>query len=263
MYRGFYWRYKYQKYIPKAYKIIKKIPTFKNYLITEYGDVYNTITKKFIKPNNNFDYIKINLKNKNYFSHRLVALTFLSKSYKLNYIVNHKDGNKQNNHFSNLEWITNSENIKHAYENNLIENNGKKIIQFYLTGKFMCAYKSLNQASTQSKISLNIIRKLCNNLPVIDSKFIWKFEKDCLYENNVYKFKEHNLSNLVNKICLFNEDKQFINLFDSGNKCADYTIMNHKTVKKYCISKQPYNSHYFRYEQDCEKLPDNTYKMKD
>ncbi len=259
LYYGFYWGYKYENYIPKPFKIIKKIPDFKNYSITEYGDIYSDFTKRFIKPNNNFEYNKISIFDKSYFIHRLVALTFHLESYKPNYIVNHKDGNKHNNHYLNLEWVTHSENIKHAIENNLIMNNGKKIIQFDLTGKYISSYKSLNEAFMKTKISLHIIRKSCNNLSVVDSKFIWKFNQDCLFENNVYKLKDKFIGNLVNKICLFNKDKQFIELFTSGNKCADYTQMNHKTVKKYCISKQPYNSHYFRFEQDCILQPDNTY----
>lgn len=30
--------------------------------------------------------------------------------------VNHKDGNKANNHYTNLEWMSISENIKHSYD---------------------------------------------------------------------------------------------------------------------------------------------------
>jgi hypothetical protein len=46
--------------------------------------------------------------------HRLVAETFLSNTNKLS-IVNHKDGDKINNHIDNLEWVTQSDNMKHAW----------------------------------------------------------------------------------------------------------------------------------------------------
>lgn len=45
--------------------------------------------------------------------HRIVAELFLDKVDGKNY-VNHKDLNKLNNDVSNLEWVTKSENSKHA-----------------------------------------------------------------------------------------------------------------------------------------------------
>ena len=45
--------------------------------------------------------------------HRVVAETFLGKAPFENWTVNHKDGNKLNNHYSNLEWISHSDNVKH------------------------------------------------------------------------------------------------------------------------------------------------------
>lgn len=64
---------------------------------------------------------------KSFIVHRLVASYFIEKIPGKN-VVNHIDGNKKNNHFKNLEWMTREENQKHANDNNLIcigERNGR------------------------------------------------------------------------------------------------------------------------------------------
>lgn len=52
--------------------------------------------------------------------HRLVANLYLQNKYNLP-DVNHIDGNKLNNNFSNLEWTTKSDNSKHAFDNGLLK----------------------------------------------------------------------------------------------------------------------------------------------
>jgi predicted XRE-type DNA-binding protein len=55
---------------------------------------------------------------KNFKVHRLVAINFLEN--KNNFpMVNHIDGDKANNHVSNLEWCNQSHNEKHAYKTGL------------------------------------------------------------------------------------------------------------------------------------------------
>lgn len=50
--------------------------------------------------------------------HRLIAELFIPNPENLPHI-NHKDGDRFNNHFSNLEWCTHQQNIEHAMENDL------------------------------------------------------------------------------------------------------------------------------------------------
>lgn len=58
--------------------------------------------------------------------HRLVIIAFVGERTGMQ--VNHIDGNKDNNSLQNLEWCTQSENMKHAYRLGLEKpcNNGLK-----------------------------------------------------------------------------------------------------------------------------------------
>jgi len=103
---------------------------------------------------NSSGYMKVELyKNKIskiYYVHRLVALTFIPNPTNKPQ-VNHKDGNKLNNSLNNLEWVTRSENQKHAIKLGLRTPSpmiGKK-------GKFNCNSKPINQCDIEG----NIIRK--------------------------------------------------------------------------------------------------------
>ena len=57
--------------------------------------------------------------------HRIVAMTFIEGNQNLT--VNHKDGDKLNNHFSNLEFISRSENTKHAHRIGIVPKGVRKV----------------------------------------------------------------------------------------------------------------------------------------
>lgn len=63
-------------------------------------------------------YIFVTLHGKQYPLHRLIAKKW-SDGYDVTKEVNHKDGNKQNNFADNLEWVTRSQNQKHAVDSGL------------------------------------------------------------------------------------------------------------------------------------------------
>ncbi len=68
------------------------------------GYLFVTLTKEKIK--------------KNFYVHRLVAEAFIPNPENKPQ-VNHINGNKSDNTISNLEWVTNAENSRHAYNNGL------------------------------------------------------------------------------------------------------------------------------------------------
>jgi len=84
---------------------------------TEIDSYISKITKtKFV---NKYGYVYINTVYGDLLSeHRLVA-TLGIPTCNLRLDVNHKDGNKQNNKLSNLEWCTRGANHKHAYKTGL------------------------------------------------------------------------------------------------------------------------------------------------
>lgn len=97
------------------------------YEVDEFGNVKNTKTGKILKPwitKNGYKQIQI---RKNVYSiHRLVAKVFYPLSEFLGGQVLHLDDNKLNNHYLNLRWGTQSQNMKMAYKNNKISKKGSK-----------------------------------------------------------------------------------------------------------------------------------------
>lgn len=114
-------------YIEEEFKIVTYPGIRKNrYAIGEYGTVFNINKEKIMKPfkdTRGKGYYRISLageisgKKQKVFIHRLVGWEFCD-GYDDNSgrnVVNHKNARPWDNQYNNLEWVTVSENTKHAF----------------------------------------------------------------------------------------------------------------------------------------------------
>lgn len=116
--------------------------------------------------------------------HRLVAEAFIPNPTNKSQ-VNHKDGNKHNNHLTNLEWVTQSENMKHAFEFGLEKHGMKgkhhtKESKNKMRKKIICLetgiiYNGLTEAEQILGISLKQISKCLRNQTKTAGGFHWKY----------------------------------------------------------------------------------------
>jgi hypothetical protein len=115
---------------------MKDIPGFEGkYAVTEQGQVWSHKTQRWVKPSLSHGYPMVNLtlgdfpkgvrgqttgrraKQKVFKVHRLMHMAFFSDQTG---VINHKDGDKLNNHISNLEVVTQKKNVQHAHANGLM-----------------------------------------------------------------------------------------------------------------------------------------------
>lgn len=105
-------------------EIWKTLSDFPNYAVSSEGRVKNKRNDYILKPfPDRYGYLRLSIGNTdNVYIHKLVAEEFIEKPHsKKPLVVNHKDSNTKNNFVDNLEWVTNSENIKHGYSKGHID----------------------------------------------------------------------------------------------------------------------------------------------
>ena len=140
-----------------------------SYEISNFGNIRNLKTKKVRKLRTRKNgYQSLRIRNKDFLIHRLVLNTFNPISQNLH--CNHINGIKNDNRLENLEWVTRSENINHAY---YVLGKGVTKINAYKDNKFIATFSSISEAAKKLNCNAGSISKVVNGL---------------MHQTNGYKF---------------------------------------------------------------------------
>lgn len=212
-----------------------------NYYIDEEGNLFNQKTKKFLKgqinKNGYHSYnITINGEKKRLYKHRMILETFYPVEDMEKLQINHKDGDKNNNNISNLEWVSPKENIQHAVDNNLIFS--KKIYCFDKNKKIIKEYKNINEVIEKEGYSRSNIATACaTSIKYLVRGCYWSY-----YNDNSFETKEILLSGTAKKVAQYDLQGNLVKIYNSlaeakrqngytGNHIGEVCNGIHKTYK--------------------------------
>ena len=147
------------------------------YWVSNYGRVKSK--RKILKPTLG-EYLKVGLsKNgvqKTLTIHRLVAQAFVENKNNYNF-VNHKDENKLNNFYSNLEWCDNKYNLNYGIRNEKVSKNQSKykIIQKDKNGNLLKVWGNIWDLRKYTTYNHHNIRKCCQGKYKYAYGYIWEY----------------------------------------------------------------------------------------
>jgi hypothetical protein len=246
---GHYWAYKNEQLhkVPMDQldmSIFQSVKDHPNFLVSNDGRVYNKSRQAFLSPRYTGQYLSVVLDEKHYCIHVLVINHFSQDTP--SQVVNHKNGDKTNNHINNLEYLTHAENIQHAYDTGLKRLN--KVLQFDRYDDFLCEYASASEASTiltgNPKLSGHIGNSCKDEtFTKMSGGYKWRYKTQEVCEKYNLNYESKNESTTTTTIT--NKAKECVRArpvleFDkAGNFIAEHesiTMVARKLNKKVCAS---------------------------
>lgn len=157
---------------------VERIPEFPDYSITEGGIVFShkwgKVREKKLKVNK-YGYLTAKIDGQWRGVHRLLALTYISAPL-VGYQVNHKDGNKLNNNLSNLEFISQTENLLHAMRTGLHANPEVPVIGINKETGIETSYVSQAEAARVTGAKQSNINKCCFGHRKSAAGYYWRLD---------------------------------------------------------------------------------------
>lgn len=215
------------------------------------------------------EYLRVTYKGFDRHLHRIVAEAFIPvpEGMVANELdVNHIDGVKYNNHVTNLEWATRSENCFHAYRTGLRDDNTPILVKD-LRDNSITRYYSLQECARNFKVDGFTIHHHLK--PQNRGKISWKYyvlirEGDEWPVVDVGSIGRHR-NGTAKMLVAISEETGIAALFESVGAAAQHLKMRqgniHMHIHRY--GEKPYNGWVFKYlEGDVEVDKENIIRLK-
>ena len=149
------------------------------YRISEFGEVINSHGHALSPHHDKDGYLRVDLYKNNHRKkfgvHQLVALNFVPGSFP-GAVVNHKDENKTNNHYSNLEWITSKENTNYGLGiRRRSISQGKRVAQMTVDGAIVATFATSTEAEKATGVNRTHISMAATGKVKTAKGFRWKY----------------------------------------------------------------------------------------
>jgi hypothetical protein len=149
---------------------------YEGYLISNYGRLFSRYTNKFINGTDNMHgYLHYSITDVPIAAHRLVGFSFVENPDKEKFDrINHKDENRLNNYYKNLEWCDNDYNLSYNGANQRYERFvGRKVSQSDKNGKIIAIHDSMTAAAKIMGVNMSSVRCWCGKNRMYRG-FYWK-----------------------------------------------------------------------------------------
>lgn len=217
----------------------KAIPGFPDYFASNTGLIMSTktgesVVKKFYQTKDGYVTVGLTPEGRKeqirYRVHVIIAKTWLTNSdgHK---VVNHINGIKNDNRVVNLEWISQSDNIKHARSTGLMKTYKRPVCQADKDGNLIAEFESMTAAAQKLGIKLSSISAVCQGKRRFVNGYTWYY-KDKFKGQKVRKFGN------CKTVLQYDRNGKFIREFESVNEASVKMKCHPATIADACRGKQ-------------------------
>lgn len=213
-----------------------------NYLATNVGYIYSLKTNKFLIGSRRNGYCRVKIDSKTYSVHKLIWETFNGEISE-GMVIDHIDGQHDNNNLDNLRMVNQSQNMKYAYQNGHKGQVGVK--QYTLEGNFVAEYPSI-RAGAEAVGGNEIAVRSAIERHGSSSGFLWVRNDDDISIEELLKITPANKKRTTRQgVTQYSLDGEEIAHYCSLGEAARQTGVSSTTIKRAAVAERAGKGYYW------------------